>query len=163
RDGDRGGTARRPLGRLGGDRRADRDVHPRRAGSALDGRDTDRRRGPDVGRPRGPLETAAAAGQRGADGAIQQPRRDRDRKRGSGGGGGRERGEAGGGGAGAAKGGGAGGRIAPRVARGVGPERVFGAAAGGAEGAYDATSAVVRFEHAPPCLVVAAVSREADI
>src|SRR5262249_59574024 len=54
-------------------------------------------------------------------------------------------------------------RIATLVARGVEPEQVFAAVAAEADAAYAATSAVVRFQHDPPSLVVAAVSREADI
>jgi GAF domain-containing protein len=54
-------------------------------------------------------------------------------------------------------------RIATLVARGAVPEQVFAAVAAETDAAYGATSAVVRFEHDPPCLVVAAVSREADI
>src|SRR5262249_6202039 len=46
---------------------------------------------------------------------------------------------------------------------GVEPEQVFAAVAAETDAAYGASSAVVRFEHDPPCMVVAAVSREADI
>src|SRR5262249_52814825 len=48
-------------------------------------------------------------------------------------------------------------------ARGAEPEQVSAAVAAEADAAYSATSAVVRFQHDPPSLVVAAVSREADI